>query len=379
MKIGIEASFIAENYGGGKEQVLLNLLAGFRDLGCLNQFIIFGREKTYGKFKEIDSNINFISIKLWSKLTERMRGRLIFRTFILPHYVKKHKVDLVFFPSFFIGFARFKVPVVSIPHDIQFKSNPEILKKTPPKVLDFLYGNGFKHSEKIIAISEFDKDEISKHYPDCADKVVRIYNPIIFNEATINSCMANGRQTERYIFANNLSYGHKNLKTLLQAFNEIKNNVNHNLRISGKTYISDKETQLLMDLLLEEGRLVLYNYLDRNDFYYVLQGADLFVNPSSFEGFGMSAVEAMFAKVPCVLADNSAVKEVTKGLANYYSPAKDVDALAEAMLSALGKERKEKQLHEAKEAISSSYDYKIIAKDYMRLFDELWRSACTSS
>lgn len=61
----------------------------------------------------------------------------------------------------------------------------------------------------------------------------------------------------------------------------------------------------------------------------------LYINPSLFEGFGMTAVEAMILKVPTLLSRVSANYEVTKGLCHYYEPADDVEALAAAILDFL--------------------------------------------
>jgi glycosyltransferase involved in cell wall biosynthesis len=48
--------------------------------------------------------------------------------------------------------------------------------------------------------------------------------------------------------------------------------------------------------------------------------AKLFISPSRYEGFGMPAVEAMGCGVETLLNDVAAVREVTRGLANYMPP-----------------------------------------------------------
>ena len=122
---------------------------------------------------------------------------------------------------------------------------------------------------------------------------------------------------------------------------------------------------------IASGKIVCEGYVNDSRMRELLSGACLFVNPSSYEGFGMSAVEAMGMGVPCVLADNSAVREVTLGRAVYYGPAEDEDALAYAILSTLEDLPSKEYLSETADMIRGRYDYKIAVSEYIDLFEEL--------
>ena len=176
---------------------------------------------------------------------------------------------------------------------------------------------------------------------------------------------------KEYIFANNLAYVHKNLKTLLMAFQSILDKTDRNLVVSGSLYRDDKETNILVEKLEQTGRLILTGYLPKDRFDRILKNACLFVNTSSFEGFGMSAVESMYAEVPCLLADNSAVREVTLGRCSYYSPADDEKKLAESLMNAMSLKRDSEYLRETSEIIEEKYDYKRITAQYLEFFNEL--------
>lgn len=99
-----------------------------------------------------------------------------------------------------------------------------------------------------------------------------------------------------------------------------------------------------------------------------MSDCDLYINPSLFEGFGMTAVEAMILKVPTLLSKVSANYEVTAGLCKYYEPADDVEALAQAMVDYFKEPYTKEQLDSASIAMINRYDYRTIAAEYMDLF-----------
>ena len=63
-------------------------------------------------------------------------------------------------------------------------------------------------------------------------------------------------------------------------------------------------------------------------------GAEAFVLPSHYEGFGLPAVEAMAAGVPVLASDAGALPEVCGGAARLVAP--DGEAVREALLALLG-------------------------------------------
>ena len=369
MKIGIDGSFFSRKYEGGKEQVLVNLLKGLHDLGHGKDIKIFGLKEAECKFTDICEDIEYISVDMHEGILRRkLFYGIWFRTFILPGLVKEHEIDILVFPVAYTGFGRFSIPTVVIPHDIQFKSNPSAYKGYELRFFHFLYGRDFNKRDAIVAISGYDRDELTRHYGEYSEKIKLIYNPIDFDRNRSNSTEMDWKE---YIFANNLAYVHKNLKTLLMAFQSILDKTDRNLVVSGSLYRDDKETNILVEKLEQTGRLILTGYLPKDRFDRILKNACLFVNTSSFEGFGMSAVESMYAEVPCLLADNSAVREVTLGRCSYYSPADDEKKLAESLMNAMSLKRDSEYLRETSEIIEEKYDYKRITAQYLEFFNEL--------
>ncbi len=368
MRIAIDGSFFSDRYEGGKEQVFLNLLKGWEELGLSQNILVICNSSAAAKFKKISSQIKCIVVK---PLDYKIKSKgILFRTFWLPGLIKKYKADLLVFPVACTGFSRFNIPSVVMPHDIQLKVNPIQYGGYKKNLYDFYYLTDFKKRDHIVAISEFDKSQMEKYYSAFSHKITKIFNPIDF--AYDGPCK-NDSLEQPYIFANNMSYAHKNLKTLLKAFDLIKGSLPHNLVISGNLFIEDEETRELLKRLVKEHRLELKGFLAQDLFYDILANADVLVNPSFFEGFGMSAVEAMMAGVPCVLADTSAVREVTMNRCTYYQPADDPIKLAEAMGNVIGQKKDNDYLEMSRKMMVDRYHYLQISRQYYDFFENIIR------
>ena len=104
---------------------------------------------------------------------------------------------------------------------------------------------------------------------------------------------------------------------------------------------------------------------NRDDVNRLLQAFDLFVMPSHFEGFGMAALEAQAAGLPCLLS--ASVPKETKLTRNVeFIPAEDPAIWAEYMLNML--ERHEIRRDEAQTIADAGYDIGTAAQ---RLEDKL--------
>src|SRR5205823_11955711 len=85
------------------------------------------------------------------------------------------------------------------------------------------------------------------------------------------------------------------------------------------------------------GRVVLTGSVSPEDLHAMYRGADLFVYPSLYEGFGLPVVEAMARGVPCIVSASSSLPEVAGEAALPVDP-RSVAGLAEALERVLADE-----------------------------------------
>jgi glycosyltransferase involved in cell wall biosynthesis len=229
-----------------------------------------------------------------------------------------------------------------------------------------MYKMDFNNADRIIAISETDREEIRRYYPKYAEKVVKIYNPIKVKDAHNRKNVVRNNN----IVAVNLQFHHKNVITLIKAFEKCKDLIEGNLILIGSM---PKRVGYLSDYVEKHnlaGRVVFTGFVPGEQKRRLLSECGLYVNCSLFEGFGMTAVEAMIMRTPTLLSKIPANYEVTAGLCNYYEPVDSVDALAEAIVKCLKEQPDTEKLEQGRQAMLELYDYRTIAGIYMELFRE---------
>ena len=176
MKIGIDARFFGpKDKGFGRYTE--NLIKNLEKIDTQNQYFIFLRKDSWQEYEPKNSNFKKVLADYkWYGIKEQI---------FLSLKLKKHKLGLVHFthfnvPIFYRG--RFIVTI----HDLTLRKFPTFKKNFrnflfyPLKNLAYriVFRHAIKNSEKIIAISEYTKQEILKHYSVNPDKIKVIYEGI---------------------------------------------------------------------------------------------------------------------------------------------------------------------------------------------------------
>ncbi len=128
---------------------------------------------------------------------------------------------------------------------------------------------------------------------------------------------------------------HKNLVRLIRAFTSIAPRVEHRLLLVGNLEglrSVDHRAARLADR--SDGRIRRLGYVPHEDLPRVVAGAEAFVFPSLYEGFGLPPLEAMAAGTAVVAADIPAVREGCGEAARYVDP-RDEQAIARGLLEVL--------------------------------------------
>jgi glycosyltransferase involved in cell wall biosynthesis len=368
MKLGIDATFLNQNHSGGKEQVLFNLLKGFQKLGYGKNIHIFAYDYSETEIKQLIPDAGITLIPRKSGFIKKTIKDSILKTFRLGKLVRQYKIDVLLFPHYNTGLKRFSIPTVVIPHDIQIKSNARQFTLKDRIIYGLQYYFDFKLRTKIIAISEFDQHEIEKYYPIYKNKIKQIYNPI---DTDFIMPRHNEEIKPPYICAVNIAYIHKNTITLIKAFQKIMKVIDHNLLLIGRI---NAKTEFLIDYINQNklaDRVKFTGFLDNQKFGEVLGKSSLFVNPSLFEGFGMTSIEAAIRCIPVISSTEAASVEVTRNLLNYYQPVHDSEKLARKIMEVLNNKNSQDNLESIKNELISCYGHIKIARDYINFLEGL--------
>ena len=205
-----------------------------------------------------------------------------------------------------------------------------------------------------------------KFMPWAADKITRIYDPIRFHEIKLD----NDNISKKYITVLNIQWMHKNAFTVVKAFYEIMNSVEYDLILVGNFPDNIEEIkQYIVDNNMEH-RVIMTGFVSDQKLSEIIDQTRMYINASYFEGFGMTAIEMMGDDIPTIVAESTAMPEVTMGLCRYYSPAGDYHALAQTILNEINNPLSKGQLSMISETVRSKYDFRNIAAEYWKFINK---------
>ncbi|MEX2570288.1 MAG: glycosyltransferase family 1 protein [Gemmatimonadota bacterium] len=124
---------------------------------------------------------------------------------------------------------------------------------------------------------------------------------------------------------------HKNLRTLLEAFAQVEDELDEDLLLVGRRdglIVGDPEATALAASMADRVRFT--GVLEDEELQSLVAGATALVFPSLYEGFGLPPLEAMAAGCPTIVADAASMPEVCGDAVRYFDP-HDAAALAREM------------------------------------------------
>lgn len=194
-------------------------------------------------------------------------------------------------------------------------------------------------AERIITISECSKRDIVKAYrvPEEKITVTMLAADECFTEFPAGiPGTAVSSIPKPYILNVGTLEPRKNLDGLLRAFAAArKQGLEHTLVIAGaKGWGDSRLAQLVADLKLEAS-VMFTGFIADDDLPHLYAGADFFVYPSLYEGFGLPPLEAMACGVPIITSNVSSLPEVAGDAALLVDPHSETE-LANAILRLAG-------------------------------------------
>jgi glycosyltransferase involved in cell wall biosynthesis len=160
----------------------------------------------------------------------------------------------------------------------------------------------------------------------------------------------------------------RNLSSLIKAFALLKNGnaIPHKLLIVGSELPG---TSPFRQVITSEGlseQVVVVGYADHQDLVLVYNAADLFIYPSSYEGFGMPVLEAMACGAPVIALTNTSLPEIAGGIAHLLKNA-DVATLKEGIEAVLGDPAWRERMSKEGPKRAATYDWHLVTKRYLEL------------
>jgi glycosyltransferase involved in cell wall biosynthesis len=247
----------------------------------------------------------------------------------LSYEIRNNPPDLLFVPAHIIPFFSPKKTVTTI-HDVGFRRFPHLYSNTELKYHNFGLNQALKNASKIITISEFSKREMLDLCEVDPEKIFVVYQGFnsrdyrpIEDKEEIEKIKRKYKLPEKYLlYVGRLNYK-KNIPNLIKAFKKISEDPD--LKDRKLVLVGQPETGY--DFILKEindqnlkDRIIELGWTDSSDMPYIMNGAELFVFPSKYEGFGIPPLEAMSCNVPVAAANVASIPEVVGEAAILFDP-----------------------------------------------------------
>jgi glycosyltransferase involved in cell wall biosynthesis len=214
-----------------------------------------------------------------------------------------------FLPRLHSAVARRRVITI---HDLTYKRFPELLQKETLENLDRHMTRELAAADAVICVSESTRRDLLHYYAIDPSRVVTVHSGL----GQPPEAEAVDSLPKRYVLFVSTVEPRKNVEVLLDAWREVRTHYSGSLVVVGKVgWKSERVTRRLR----EEGVIHL-DYVPAPRLVSIYRGAEAFVFPSLYEGFGFPLLEAMSHGVPAVAARSSSLPEIGGDAAVYFDP-----------------------------------------------------------
>lgn len=237
-----------------------------------------------------------------------------------------------------------------------------------------------RQADRIIVPSDAVKQDVVRHL-GLADNLVTVthhgceprFHPDP-DPASFGAVTARYGLPPRYVLAVGTLEPRKNLVALLKAFARLRRagEVDPALRLvlaGARGWLDEPIFRTVRSFGLAEA-VCLPGFIDDDDLPDVYRGAELFVFPSLYEGFGLPPLEAMACGVPVVTSNTSSMPEVAGGAAMLVDP-RDVDEMAAVIARALHDEGLRERLRGAGIARARQFSWQTAARQVLDVYASL--------
>lgn len=233
-----------------------------------------------------------------------------------------------------------------------------------------------KHADMIISDSQSTKNDLIRIFglPEEKIKVVHLGVDHSFRRACreeIEAVRSKYRLDSPFVLYLGGLAVHKNVPTLIRSFSSVKErNPDHKLVITGTKRWGYAEVFKEIERSGLQNDVIFLGYVPDSDLPALYSAADVFVNPSIYEGFGLPTLEAMACGTPVVSSNTSSFPEVVGDAGIMVDPARP-DLIAEKINQVLSDDGQKKRLVSMGTERAKRFTWKRCAQETYEVYREV--------
>lgn len=342
------------------------------DQVCRVTLLIGAWQRTY--FKQV-FNLDSAKISLVTvEINNTSLARNQWFVFGLPKLAQTLSPDIIHM-SFPFPFVRqwFNVPVLATVHDLYPYVYPENFGYPRVWFNQLFLQQCIHNSDGLICVSHCTLEALLVHFPKVKrqQQATVVYNVVDFTgvDASQPARLAN-QFSQPFLISVAQHRKNKNLDILIRAYSILLHEEQIDpctrLILVGSPGPETDALHQLVEVLHLENRVMFLAGLEDEELRWLYEQADLFVIPSSTEGFCLPLVEALTLSCPAVCSDIPIFREVgTSGCHFFELGPKAHENLVEAITLALSNEKKQES------PISNQFSRQAISQHLLNAYQAL--------
>lgn len=341
MRIGISA-FAGDAGKSGISQYMMNIFRRLPELSPADEYVLFMSEADREFFDSRHPRVRIVTHANWMA---KPLVNILWHLLALPFMLRKHGCDCVYLPA---GNRRlswwYGCPSVGTVHDL---SQLHVAGKYDP--LRMFYSRSvlprmMRRLTHVISVSQATRRDLLSHASLEPGQIDVVYNGADLerfgamdgDEARAHVREKFGIETPYILYTARLEHPGKNHVRLLEAFARLKREegLPHRLVCAGSPWYGAESIYAAARDMGIERDVYFPGFVHNSDLPALYAGADLFVFPSLFEGFGIPPLEAMASGTPVCASNVSSIPEVVRDAGLLFDPS-DAKDIAATMLRVL--------------------------------------------
>ncbi len=366
MNVGIDASRIAlTNERTGTENYTLNLIEAIKQLDKVNKYTLyFNKLPQYFEISQINVSSRYIPMtRLWTQL------RLAIECLIKPP-------EILFVPAHTIPVIRWpKLKTIVTIHDLGAEFLAEH-HQFPHKIyLNWSTEYVAKYATHIIAVSESTKKDLIKQFKVSPKRISVVHEAVNTDlyypreKTEVENIKKEFGLTKPYLLFVGTIQPRKNLIALIEAFSKLKNK-KIELVLAGKPGWLFEEIYAAPKKFGVEDQVKFLGYVPEEKIPALYTGAELFVYPSLYEGFGLPILESMACSTAVLTSTTTSMPEISGGNAILVNP-KKVGEISQAIAKILKNPSKRMDLAQAGLSWAKKFTWEKTAAETIAVFEKV--------
>jgi glycosyltransferase involved in cell wall biosynthesis len=335
LHIAIDAHSVGAELGGN-ESYATNLIEALAQIDQTNRYTLFVT-KAAAIERFADRWPNF---KVQRTLPHTPLVRI---PLTLSRELRRNPVDLLHVQYTAPPFA--PCPIVTTIHDLAFEHLPETFNRRSWMQMRLTVRLTARRAAHIITVSDYSRDDIIRTYKIPPERITvtpeaaaESFFPVT-NETELKRVRETYGIQENYILSLSSIQPRKNLVRLIEAYSCLRG-VRPEVKLPqlvlvGKRGWLEHETFRAAERSALGNEILFTGYVPESDLAALYSGANCFVYPSYFEGFGLPVVEAMQCGVPVIAGNRTSLPEILGNAGVLFDPF-DTQALVKSLTQVLG-------------------------------------------